>query len=87
MGRQILMGSADLMVKVAQTIFVAVAVLAVTVLTSLDEMDLKAVGQGIPISDQVQRLARLAKSAGVQGLVCSPHELKGLKNETEPTFG
>ena len=56
-------------------------VLAVTVLTSLDEMDLKAVGQGIPISDQVQRLARLAKSAGVQGLVCSPHELKGLKNE------
>lgn len=56
-------------------------VLAVTVLTSLDDTDLEAVGQILPISDQVRRLARLAKSAGVQGLVCSSHELKVLKEE------
>ena len=65
---------------------IGLKVLAVTVLTSLDETDLKAVGQGVPISDQVQRLARLAKSAGVQGLVCSPLELKVLKEEFDDSL-
>ncbi|MPZ74374.1 MAG: orotidine-5'-phosphate decarboxylase [Nitriliruptorales bacterium] len=51
-----------------------VRVLAVTVLTSLDEVDLAAVGQP-PAVRQVPRLARLAVEAGAGGVVCSPSEI------------
>mgnify|MGYP001167339179 CR=1 FL=1 len=54
-------------------------ILAVTVLTSLDADDLAAVGQTGLITDQVARLAALAKSAGVDGAVCSPLEISTLK--------
>ncbi len=49
-------------------------ILAVTVLTSLD--DLTAVGVEVPISDQVGRLASLASTAGVEGVVCSAQEIR-----------
>lgn len=54
--------------------------LAVTVLTSLDADDLKAVGQDTDTKHQVVRLALLAKEAGLDGVVCSPHEIKALRN-------
>ena len=50
------------------------AVIAVSVLTSLDNDDLGIVGQQKPVSEQVLRLARLAESSGLDGLVCSPRE-------------
>lgn len=50
------------------------AVLAVTVLTSLDDGGLAAVGQQLPAVSQVERLARLAMQAGCDGVVCSPLE-------------
>jgi orotidine-5'-phosphate decarboxylase len=53
--------------------------LAVTVLTSLDDGDLAATGQSGPTAVQVQRLALLAKSAGVDGVVCSPQEVAVLR--------
>jgi orotidine-5'-phosphate decarboxylase len=58
--------------------------LAVTVLTSMDPAELSAVG--IPESpiDQVILLARLARSVGINGLVCSPEEVATLKNESDP---
>jgi len=49
--------------------------LAVTVLTSLDNADLAAVGQDADPAAQVQRLARLAHESGVDGIVCSPAEV------------
>ncbi|HEV8246032.1 MAG TPA: orotidine-5'-phosphate decarboxylase [Polyangiaceae bacterium] len=55
--------------------------LAVTVLTSLDEADLLAVGIGGTASGQVSRLAHLATSCGVPGLVCSAAEVGALRRE------
>jgi orotidine-5'-phosphate decarboxylase len=48
---------------------------AVTVLTSLDAGDLKAAGVLSAPEEQVLRLARLARNAGVPAIVCSPKEV------------
>jgi orotidine-5'-phosphate decarboxylase len=56
-------------------------VLAVTVLTSLNRDDLKRVGVASGIENQVVRLARLAKEAGMDGAVASPHEITPIRNE------
>lgn len=55
-------------------------VAGVTVLTSLSESALAAVGQGGDVSGQVQRLARLGVEAGVDALVCSPHEIEAVRS-------
>lgn len=54
-------------------------VLAVTVLTSLDEAALDAIGLAGPTEAAVIRLARLAIGAGAGGLVCSPHEVAAVR--------
>jgi orotidine-5'-phosphate decarboxylase len=54
-------------------------ILAVTVLTSLSDADLDAVGQKTPVAEQVLRLGRLARDAGIDGLVASPHEVAPLR--------
>ncbi len=52
--------------------------LAVTILTSLDDADLAA--QGLPQTNtQVLRLAKLALAAGADGLVCSPADVASLR--------
>jgi orotidine-5'-phosphate decarboxylase len=54
-------------------------VVGVTVLTSLDDSDLVAIGvEGDP-HGQVMRLAMLAKEAGLDGIVCSGHEVAAIK--------
>ena len=60
--------------------------LGITVLTSLDDADLTAVGQNGPARDQVRRLAALAKKSGLDGVVCSPHELEALRAECGRDF-
>ena len=59
-------------------------VLAVTVLTSLAETDLRESGVQSSIPDQVLRLAMLAKSAGCGGIVSSPQESKKLRSALGP---
>jgi orotidine-5'-phosphate decarboxylase len=60
------------------------ALLAVTVLTSMDDTQLAATGVSDSPADQVQRLAKMALGCGVQGLVCSPNEVSGLRGEIGP---
>ena len=49
-------------------------VIAVTVLTSMDEEALASIGVGGGIGDEAERLALLSRSAGADGIVCSPRE-------------
>lgn len=58
--------------------------LAVTLLTSLDEGDLRELGIGGGLSDQVLRLADLAMACGIDGLVCSPLEAARLRQRLGP---
>lgn len=60
------------------------SVLAVTVLTSMDETTLQQTGVGDQASIQVQRLATLAVEAGVQGVVCSPREAASMREILGP---
>ena len=59
-------------------------IVAVTVLTSLDEKDLQAIGCGTDITAQVETLARMAWREGVRDFVCSPHEASRLRTLLGP---
>jgi orotidine-5'-phosphate decarboxylase len=61
-------------------------VIAVTVMTSLDDQDLMAVGQQPPVQDLVRRLAALAQAQGCDGVVCSAHEIATLRHDCGPDF-
>lgn len=54
-------------------------VIAVTVLTSLDEAQLRETGVDRPVIDQVVALARLAQASGLDGVVASPHEIGAIR--------
>lgn len=60
--------------------------LAVTVLTSLKDEDLREIGMGEDLSSQVLRLALLAKTAGMDGLICSAHEIELIRRELGEGF-
>jgi orotidine-5'-phosphate decarboxylase len=60
--------------------------IGVTVLTSLDDDDLEAIGQRGPMRNQALRLAALAQANGLDGVVCSPHEVAALRAECGPDF-
>jgi orotidine-5'-phosphate decarboxylase len=61
------------------------AVLAVTVLTSLDEQELRTVyGEGPDAASFVEHLGRLAVRAGADGLVASPREVARLREALGP---
>jgi orotidine-5'-phosphate decarboxylase len=59
------------------------SILGVTVLTSLDETAIRALGISSTIEEQVSRLAKMGVAAGIDGLVVSPHEIEVLR----PQFG
>jgi orotidine-5'-phosphate decarboxylase len=61
-------------------------VVGVTVLTSLDDHDLSRVGVSDDPHTQVARLAALAQEAGLDGIVCSGHEVKAVKKSWKDGF-
>ena len=60
--------------------------IAVTVLTSLTDTDLRQVGVEKPVAEQVLSLARLAAACGLDGAVCSAQEAARLKKELGKDF-
>ncbi len=61
-------------------------VIAVTVLTSMDEAQLSAIGIGCTPAEQVARLAKLTQAAGLPGVVCSPREVELIHECCGPDF-
>jgi len=62
------------------------AVVAVTILTSLDQAGAGAVGFTGPVVEQVKRLAALAQDSGADGIVCSPLEVEAVRAQCGPGF-
>ena len=66
--------------QTAKDIMPNTLLLAVTVLTSMDQSALQAIGIQSPVLEQVERLAKVATNAGIGGIVCSPQELVHLRS-------
>lgn len=63
-----------------------ITVVAVTVLTSMDQAELNAVGIDQSPADQVLRLAKLTQSCGLPGVVCSAREIELLRQSCGEDF-
>ena len=61
-------------------------IVAVTVLTSLDEAVLRSVGVSRPLAGQVDALAELARDSGMDGVVASPHEVAAIRSTVGRDF-
>jgi orotidine-5'-phosphate decarboxylase len=72
--------------EAARSINPSAKVIAVTVLTSLSDSDLASVGVATSAGEQVLRLAQLTKVSGLDGVVCSAHEIKALRAALGPDF-
>jgi orotidine-5'-phosphate decarboxylase len=60
--------------------------IAVTVLTSMNQKMLEEIGVTTKLEDQVLRLAKLAETSGLNGIVCSAKDLEFLKNQLHKSF-
>ncbi len=60
--------------------------IAVTVLTSMDESDLQGLGVTLSPAQYAERLARLTQECGLDGVVCSAHEAVRFKSEFGQAF-
>ncbi len=72
--------------EAASSIDPTVKIIGVTVLTSLDDAALGTVGQRGPAPAQVERLAKLARQSGLDGVVCSPREIALIRKACGPDF-
>lgn len=61
-------------------------IIAVTVLTSLDQAALAEIGVGGDVQAQVVRLAKLAQASGMDGVVASPLEIAAIREACGPDF-
>jgi orotidine-5'-phosphate decarboxylase len=73
-------------VAVAESLRPRPWLLGVTVLTSVDDRDLVTLGIAEPAADQVLRLAGIAQAAGLDGVICSPHEIAALRRRCGAGF-
>jgi len=58
---------------------VSLKLLGVSVLTSFDDEDLKGLGFNNKVEDQIKRLIKIAMEANLYGVICSPLEIKMIK--------
>lgn len=80
-------GGAEMMAeadKVRQSLKPDLTLLAVTVLTSMNQQALAETGIAASPESQVAVLAKLAQKAGIAGIVCSPLEIELLRRELGP---
>ena len=61
-------------------------VLGVTILTSLDDASLQAIGFAFNALDTAVHLARLAQTSGLRGVVASPHEITAIREACGRNF-
>ena len=61
-------------------------IIAVTILTSINEEDWAGLGMECEIRQQVVRLAKLTKEAGLDGVVASPQEASAIREACGPDF-
>lgn len=73
------MGGSEMLRAAAEAAPPGLALLGVTVLTSIDETGLERLGVAGPVESAVLRLAELSLEAGVPGLVCSPLEVGAVR--------
>jgi orotidine-5'-phosphate decarboxylase len=86
-GRTMLQSAIDASMRVAETTGKARPyIIGVTTLTSMDQDDLMMTGIRDAVPDHVKRLADLAQSAHLDGVVCSSYEIEMLRRETGGDF-
>ncbi len=79
-------GGLEMMKQAKQACHPESKLLAVTVLTSLDDEALVQVGQQTPAQSQVETLAKLTQQAGLDGVVCSSKEIETLRSACGDDF-
>jgi len=67
------------MLKAVKSVSGKIKILGVTTLTSLDNNDLKKIGYSRNLKQIVIKLAKLAKLTKLDGIICSPNEVKYIK--------
>ena len=88
------LGGQDMMKKCAEAVreeakklkIAKPKVIAVTILTSMDENNLKKIGIFDNMETQVLKLAQLAKDSGLDGVVASPSEVKPIRKNLGKDF-
>ncbi|MGI9482701.1 MAG: orotidine-5'-phosphate decarboxylase [Hyphomicrobiales bacterium] len=81
-------GGVAMMRAAAESVDGKAKLIGVTVLTSLSDADLVEIGitSERDTADQARALAHLAQTAGLDGVVCSTHEVAGIKHATSDEF-
>ncbi|MBL8905491.1 MAG: orotidine-5'-phosphate decarboxylase [Rhizobiales bacterium] len=81
-------GGLDMMKAAAEAVDGRTRLIAVTILTSLSDDDLWSIGFETTRDTQshARILAELAMNAGLDGVVCSPHDIVGIRHATRPGF-
>lgn len=86
-GKAMMRAAADAVAEEAAKLNIArPKLLAVTILTSMDEAAWQEIGGKDTVANAVLNLARLAKEAGIDGTVSSPHEAKAIRALNGPDF-
>lgn len=86
-GRAMLRAAIDASMRVAEKTGKARPyIVGVTALTSMDQDDLSMIGVRDALPDHVSRLADLAESAGLDGVVCSSYEIEMLREQLGDEF-
>lgn len=80
------LGGKEMMKAARNVVPPSTKLIAVTVLTSLTDVDLLDTGHAAGGVALVVQLARLARDSGFDGIVCSPHELREIRNSIGTGF-